>query len=225
MSYVILKNSDNKEKIQVSKIFCLGLNYLNHISEMKSERPSEPMIFMKPPSAIIHEGESIILPKISNDVHHEGEIVLLIGQDGKNISIEKAEEYILGIGVGIDVTLRDVQSEAKKKGRPWLVSKGFDTSAPVSDFIPVSEFKDFNDIDITLSVNGQLRQNGNSKDMIFKFAETISYLSEIFTLNKGDLIFTGTPEGVSKINDGDQIEVKLADLATLNIGVKNWSNV
>lgn len=218
MSYVILKNQ-NPEKIQVSKIFCLGLNYLDHISEMNSEKPSEPMVFMKPASAIIHDGESIIIPKISNDVHHEAEIVLLIGKEGKNISVEEAESYILGIGVGIDVTLRDIQSEAKKKGRPWLVSKGFDTSAPVSEFIPVERFNDFNDINISLSVNGNIRQNGNSKDMIFKFAETISYLSEIFTFNKGDLIFTGTPKGVSKINKGDKISVNLNDLVNLNIKV------
>lgn len=222
MTYILLKNKDNKEKIQVSKIFCLGLNYLNHISEMKSERPTEPLIFMKPPSAIIHDGESIIIPKISNEVHHECEIVLLIGKDGKNISIEDAEDYILGIGAGIDVTLRDVQSEAKKKGRPWVVSKGFDTSAPVSDFIPVEDFNDLSNIEISLSVNNKLRQNGNSKDMIFGFAETISYLSQIFTLNRGDLIFTGTPEGVSQINTGDNISVNLNNLLDLKVSVRNY---
>lgn len=221
MTYILLKNKDNKEKIQVSKIFCLGLNYLNHISEMKSERPTEPLIFMKPPSAIIHDGESIIIPKISNEVHHECEIVLLIGKDGKNISIEDAEDYILGIGAGIDVTLRDVQGEAKKKGRPWVVSKGFDTSAPVSDFIPVEDFNDLSNIEISLSVNNKLRQKGNSKDMIFGFAETISYLSQIFTLNRGDLIFTGTPEGVSQINTGDNISVNLNNLLDLKVSVRN----
>ena len=224
MGFAIYNNNGVRENIPVSKIFCLGLNYLNHISEMKSEKPSEPMVFMKPSSAIVQDNQFIIIPKISNDAHYEGEIVLLIGKDGKNISPEKAHEYILGIGAGIDVTLRDIQNEAKKKGRPWLIAKGFDTSAPISEFLPADKFPDFKNIQISLAVNDQLKQNGNSQDLLFDFSQTIAYISSIFTLNKGDLIFTGTPQGVGAINHGDKIIVDLAGLTTLNISVKKESD-
>lgn len=222
MSHVILKRNDNtEEKIHVSNIYCIGLNYSNHIAEMKSEKPSEPMVFMKPTSAIVYNNDSIIIPKISNDAHHEGEIVILIGQDGKDVSIKDANNYILGIGIGIDVTLRDIQSEAKKKGKPWLVSKGFATSAPVSEFLPVENFQDLKNLQIQLFVNDQLRQKGNSQEMIFDFSEVISYISSIFSLKAGDLIYTGTPAGVAQMVNGDKVKVTLDSVIQLNVDVKD----
>lgn len=213
MTYIILNN----EKINVPKILCLGLNYAEHAKEMKSEKPESPVIFMKPSSAIIHNQENIIIPSISNEVHHEVEVVLLIGKDGKNIPKEEALEYISGVGIGLDLTLRDVQKEAKSKGRPWTVSKGFDTSAPISDFISIDKIDNLNSLSFQLKVNNELKQSGNISDMIFKPNEIISYLSTIFTLQKGDLIYTGTPEGVGQIVSGDKLTASLENIVTLEV--------
>jgi acylpyruvate hydrolase len=222
MTYIILQGSKNtKEKIHVSKILCLGLNYSKHISEMKSEKPGEPMIFMKPSSAIIHNGGEIVLPGFSKEIHHEVETVVVIGKNAKNIPQEEALDYIGGFGIGLDMTLRDIQGEAKKAGKPWTVAKGFDTSAPVSEFVAKKYIKDINDIDFSLIVNDQLRQKGNTSDMIFKFAEIIAYLSSVFTLYRGDLIFTGTPDGVGPVNSGDKLIATLSDLVSLKVSVRN----
>ena len=187
---------------------------------MKSEKPKEPMVFMKPSSSMIKNKEAIILPEISQEVHHEVELVFLIGKDGKNIPKEKAYEHILGLGIGLDLTLRDLQKEAKAKGKPWTVSKGFDTSAPVSEFINKNRFKSFDNLDFHLVVNGEVRQKGNSKDMIFKIDEIISYLSSVFTLQRGDLIFTGTPQGVSQIKSNDKLTAVLDHYVSLDVYVK-----
>jgi acylpyruvate hydrolase len=222
MTYIILQASTNtKEKIPVSKILCLGLNYASHVSEMKWDKPEEPVVFMKPASAIIHNGEQIFLPSFSREIHHEVETVILIGETCKNIQTADAAEYICGVGIGLDMTLRDVQSEAKKKGKPWTVAKGFDTSAPVSDFISRKLLSDINNLDFRLTVNGETRQQGNTRDMLFNFSEIISYLSGIFTLNRGDLIFTGTPEGVGPVNPGDKLTATLGELVTLNVSVSD----
>lgn len=222
MNYIILQGSNNsKEKIPVSKILCLGLNYSNHISEMKSEKPKEPVVFMKPSSAIIHNGGEVVLPGFSKEIHHEVEIVIVIGKTGKNIPKEEAPDYIGGFGIGLDMTLRDIQNAAKNTGGPWTVAKGFDSSAPVSEFLAKKYFKDINDIEFKLLVNNHLKQKGNTRDMIFKFVEIISYLSSIFTLNRGDLIFTGTPEGVGPVQAGDKLTAILNDQITLKVEVKS----
>ncbi len=222
MNYIISKGiRSTKEKINVSKILCLGLNYQNHISEMKSQKPTAPIIFSKPASAIIHNSQAIIIPEFSQNVHHEVEIVMVIGKTAKNIPEEEALDYVQGFAIGLDVTLRDVQTEAKSKGHPWTVAKGFDTSAPVSEFINKKFIRDINNIPFKLMINGELRQQGNSKDMIFKFTEIVSYLSKIFTLYRGDLIFTGTPEGVGPLHHGDKIVASLDDLITLNLEVES----
>jgi acylpyruvate hydrolase len=222
MNYIFSQGiQSTKEKINVSKILCLGLNYQNHISEMKSQKPSEPVIFMKPASAIIHNGQSIIIPEFSKNVHHEVEIVMVISKTAKNIPREQAMDYVYGFAVGLDVTLRDIQAEAKSKGHPWTVAKGFDTSAPVSEFVNKKYIRDINSIPFNLMINGELRQQGNSKDMIFKFDEIVSYLSKIFTLYRGDLIFTGTPERVGQLKTGDNIKASLDNLVTLNLDVKS----
>lgn len=213
MTYIVLQ----EEKINVPKILCLGLNYAEHAKEMKSDKPETPVIFMKPSSAIIHDKEKIVIPNISNEVHHEVEVVLLIGKDGKNIPKDKALEHIDGIGIGLDLTLRDIQKEAKAKGRPWTVSKGFDTSAPVSEFVSIEKITDLNNLSFNLKINNEIKQSGNTSDMLFKPDEIISYLSTIFTLQKGDLIYTGTPEGVGQIVSGDKLLASLENIITLEV--------
>ncbi|MFN8671565.1 MAG: fumarylacetoacetate hydrolase family protein [Candidatus Sericytochromatia bacterium] len=220
MTFVLLKNSNFvKEKISVPKIFCLGSNYLDHIKEMGNKIPTEPVIFMKPSTAIIRNEESILIPDISKEAHHEVELVLLIEKDGKNIKPENSLEYISAIGIGLDITLRDLQKQAKESGKPWVIAKGFDTSAPLSDFISIKKIPDLNNINFVLYVNNEIKQKGNSGDMIFKFPQIISYISNIFTLQKGDIIFTGTPHGVNKINKGDKLKAVLENYIELNVNV------
>lgn len=218
MTYVLIKNSSLiKEKVIVTKIFCLGSNYTEHIKEMGQQVHKDPVIFMKPPSAIIHDNESIVIPDFSLEAQHEVEIVFMISKEGKNISESNALSYIDSIGIGIDVTLRDVQKKAKTDGKPWVIAKGFDTSAPVSDFIPISRFDNLNSLDFSLFINNELKQKGNSVDMLLGIEKIIAYLSKIFTLQRGDLIFTGTPSGVGKINIGDKIRVVLDKYVELNV--------
>ncbi len=198
-----------KEQIPVGKILCIGRNYTEHAAEMKSEIPETPIIFLKPSTALIKNGEDIIQPKISNEMHHEVELVVAISKNGRNIPAVDAYSHILGYAIGLDMTLRDVQLEAKKKGLPWTVAKGFDTSAPISDIISIDQIPDPHNLTITCRVNGQIRQHGSTSKMIFKIDKLIEFISSIFTLERGDLIYTGTPEGVGKVNEGDTIEAEL----------------
>ena len=201
-------------------IFCIGRNYEDHAKEMGAKPPSQPMVFLKPLSSIVYDGDSIQLPPQSKSVHHEVELVIAIGKGGKNIPEQKALQHIAGVGIGIDFTARDIQQAAKEAGHPWSVAKGFDGFAPISTFLPFESGNEFPDFDLSLSVNGQTRQSGNSSDMIFSVQQLIAYLSTIFTLSPGDLIFTGTPEGVSAVQAGDQIEAILGDhLVTLNVTI------
>ncbi|MGC8595163.1 MAG: fumarylacetoacetate hydrolase family protein [Candidatus Kryptoniota bacterium] len=197
----------NKEII-VPKIFCVGKNYVKHAVEMKSSIPGNPIIFMKPSSAIVHDGARIEVPTITKEMHHETEIFFVIGAGGKNIKKEHALRHIAGVGVGLDLTLRDIQAELKKEGNPWLISKGFDGSAPISDAVPVTGI-DLASLSIRLYVGGYIRQQGNYKDTIFKVEEIVEYISQLFTLEQGDLIFTGTPEGVASISAGDKLKAEL----------------
>lgn len=208
------------EHITVGKIICLGRNYREHAREMKSELPDKPIFFLKPSSAIIHSGEEVVQPPFSRELHHEVEFIVVIGRDGKNISRASAHEYILGYGVGLDMTLRDLQLESKSKGLPWSVAKGFDTSAPVSDIITKDEVHFPQDLTFSLKVNHQLRQRGNTRDMIFGIDSIISYTSEIFTLERGDVIFTGTPEGVGPVTNGDVLTAELEGLVTLTCSIR-----
>ncbi len=211
------------ERIPVGKIICIGRNYIEHAKEMQADIPDKPVIFLKPPSAIIYNGESIIIPKISNDMHHEVELVVVIGKGGKNISASDANSHILGYAVGLDMTLRDVQAEAKKKGLPWTVAKGFDTSAPISDVLLKDEIPDPHNLNLICRVNGSVRQQSNTDKMIFRVHKLIEYISSIITLERGDLIYTGTPEGVSHVNDGDTIEAELVGYIKITNNVKSES--
>lgn len=208
--------------LQFGSIYCIGRNYARHIEEMKSERTEDPVVFLKPRSSLIFSEEFIQLPEQSSDVHHEVELVLLIGQEVKNCSVDEALQTIKAIAVGIDVTARDVQSYAKKNGLPWTLSKGFNTFAPVGNFVGFNSSIDLQNLDIQVRVNGEIRQDGNTSNMLFSAAEIISYLSHHFHLSPGDLIFTGTPEGVSPIVSGDTIEASIGNqLSTLKIYVRS----
>lgn len=196
-------------RIEVGKILCLGRNYSEHAKEMGTDIPENPIIFLKPSSSIIYDGERIIKPAISENLHYEVELIIAIAKEGKDIPISSSNEYILGYGVGLDMTLRDLQNEAKKKGLPWSVAKGFDTSAPISDIIPAHMIKDPRELEIRCLVNNIERQRTSISKMIFSCEQIISYCSKIFTLERGDLIFTGTPEGVGEVKHGDRIESEL----------------
>jgi 2-keto-4-pentenoate hydratase/2-oxohepta-3-ene-1,7-dioic acid hydratase in catechol pathway len=206
--------------VPVGKILCIGRNYIEHAQEMKADVPGEPVVFLKPTSALIQTGEDIVIPPFSGDVHHEVELVICLGTGGKNIPLENAYRHVRGYGVGLDMTLRDVQSDAKKKGLPWTISKGFDTSAPVSVFVERERVGDPHGLDLQLKVNGQVRQKTNTGKMIFRIDRLISFLSSVFTLEPGDLIFTGTPEGVGPVHSGDLLEAELQSVATLRVGVR-----
>ncbi|HAP35266.1 MAG TPA: acylpyruvase [Bacteroidetes bacterium] len=180
----------------------------------------EPIIFLKPTSAIIENGQNIVIPKMSNNVHHEVELTVLIGKQGKNIPQSEALNYVAGYGVGLDMTMRDKQSEAKKAGNPWAVSKGFDTSAALSPFIEASNISNPQDLEIKLTVNGTVRQHSNTKKMIYTIDVLISYLSSVFTLEEGDIIYTGTPEGVAQVLPGDVLQAEIPGIGTLQHTVR-----
>jgi acylpyruvate hydrolase len=202
------------------KILAIGRNYAEHIKELNNERPSEPVIFMKPDTAILKNNSPFYYPDYSNDIHHEIELVLKISREGKNIEEKFAHKYFEEIGLGIDFTARDLQSKAKEKGLPWTIAKGFNGSAPVSEFVPVADFTDLNNLNFSLNVNGETKQQGNTNMMLFSFNLMISYLSRFFTLKKGDLIFTGTPAGVGPVKIGDRLEGFIEDKKMLDFEVK-----
>ena len=203
------------------RIFAIGRNYVEHIEELKNEKPSDPVIFTKPDSALLRNNSPFYYPDFSKDVHHEVELVLRICKEGKNIEEKFAHKYYDAIGVGIDFTARDLQQKLKEKGLPWDIAKGFNGSAPISDkFIPVADFRDVKNINFSLEVDGELKQRGNTSLMLFKFDYIILYLSRFFTLKTGDLIFTGTPKGVSPVKVGNVLSAYIEDEKLLEFEVK-----
>ena len=200
---------ESNESLDVRKIICIGRNYSDHAKEMNAPIPEAPVFFLKPPTAVIGEGESIAIPSISHDLHHEVEMTVLIGRGGKNIRKEDAFGHIAGYGIGLDMTLRDVQSEAKKKGLPWTLAKGFDTSAPMSGFLPAARIADPHNVQVSLEVNGTLRQKSSTGNFLFRIDDLIAYISRFMTLERGDVMFTGTPEGVAAVTSGDRLVAKL----------------
>jgi 2-keto-4-pentenoate hydratase/2-oxohepta-3-ene-1,7-dioic acid hydratase in catechol pathway len=206
--------------LPVGTMYCIGRNYAAHAREMNASVPDDPIVFIKPPAAYVPDGGTIVIPTISKNVHHEVELVVVIGSDCVNVLPDHARGYIAGYGVGIDVTLRDVQSGAKQRGEPWAVAKGFVTSAPISNIVPVAQISDDTVIDVSLSVNGELRQRGNTSFMERNVAELVSYVARIFTLRKGDCIFTGTPEGVAQIISGDSMVATLNNYVSLHVTVQ-----
>ena len=210
----------SKKQIPVGKIVCLGRNYAAHAKEMNAETPEAPVLFLKPSTALVHDGGVVIVPPISSDMHHEVEMAVVIGKTGTRIPKDEAMNYVSGYAVGLDMTLRDVQAEAKKKGLPWSVAKGFDTSAPISDVTAKEFVTNPHNLNISLKVNGVVRQESNTRNMVFSIDEMIAFISSIFTLEVGDMIFTGTPEGVGKVESGDQLEAELESVGTLRVGIQ-----
>jgi 2-keto-4-pentenoate hydratase/2-oxohepta-3-ene-1,7-dioic acid hydratase in catechol pathway len=213
MKTIRIKNSD--DKFTIGKIVCVGRNYAEHAKELGNEIPEFPLIFLKPASSLIFDNENIIHPNYSNEMHNEVELVLLIGETIKDASEEIAKKAIAGYTVGLDMTLRDIQSEAKAKGHPWTMAKCFDTSAVVSDFILKSDYELTGNEKIELKVNGEVKQSSPLSQMIFSPVEIVKYISSRMTLEKGDLIFTGTPAGVGKVNVGDILIAKIENVGTL----------
>jgi 5-carboxymethyl-2-hydroxymuconate isomerase len=209
------------EKLPIGKILCIGRNYVEHIKELGNEAPAAPVIFMKPASSVIGEGEEVVIPAYSDNCHHEAELALLVGKSAKNISEEAALSCLAGYGVAIDLTLRDVQDELKKKGLPWDIAKGFDTACPLSEFVPAGQVADPQDLVITMRVNGELRQNCSTALMILTSAKIISHLSEIFRLEPGDIILTGTPAGVSRVAAGDRLAAHITEVGKVEVTVRN----
>lgn len=190
------------------KIICIGRNYSEHAKELGNEVPEDPVIFMKPDTAVLKKGSDFYIPEFSHDVHYELEVVLKISKGGKYIRKEAASKHYEEIGLGIDFTARDLQSKLKNKGLPWELAKGFDGSAVLSDFVSKENY-DLQNLNFSLAKNQQVVQNGNTKDMIFSFDDIISFASQYFTLRVGDLIFTGTPQGVGKVMENDFLEAYL----------------
>jgi 2-keto-4-pentenoate hydratase/2-oxohepta-3-ene-1,7-dioic acid hydratase in catechol pathway len=187
------------------KIICVGRNYTDHIHELKNEMPEKPVIFLKPDTALLKPGNDFYYPEFSKDIHYECELVFRIGNEGKYVSREFAAKRIDGVGLGIDFTARDLQDEQKAKGLPWEIAKSFNHSAVVGTILPAAQFSDWHNISFRLEVNNEVKQTGNSKQMIFGIEDLIVYISQFFTLKTGDLIFTGTPAGVGAIQIGDKL--------------------
>ncbi len=200
------------------KIICIGRNYAEHAKEMKSELPTEPVFFMKPDTAVLKESD-FYFPDFTKELHHEIELVLKICKAGKHIEEQFAHKYYDEIGLGIDFTARDIQAICKQKGLPWEKAKSFDNSAPLGAFIKKEQLK-LDDINFELKINNQPKQIGNSKDLIFSFDKVISYVSKFVTLKVGDLIYTGTPEGVGPVSIGDNLEGFINNVSMLKLTVK-----
>ncbi len=206
---------DKKKSFEVGKIVCVGRNYMDHIKELGHQVEEKPVLFLKPTSAMIYSGEKVVYPSFSNNLHHEIELVLLIGKTISNASIEEARKAIIGYGIGLDMTLRDLQNQAKGKGNPWTISKCFDTSAVISDFVLKENYDlNFEEL-ISLKVNGEIRQKESLNKMMFRPDELVSYISSRMLLEEGDLIYTGTPAGVSALKKGDTLEGEITNVAKI----------
>ncbi|WP_426325480.1 fumarylacetoacetate hydrolase family protein [Pedobacter sp. R-06] len=202
------------------KIIAIGRNYAEHAKELNNPVPTTPVIFLKPDTAVLKDNKPFYLPDFSDDVHYELEVVLKICKEGKHIAEKFAANYYDEVGLGIDFTARDIQAKHKEKGLPWELAKAFDNSAPISTFHPKSDFEDLYNLNFELKINGESHQVGHTKDLLFSFEKIISFVSQYITLKKGDLIFTGTPQGVGKINKGDKLEAWLEGKQLLNFDVK-----
>lgn len=218
MKKVKIKNST--ENYTIGKLVCVGRNYSEHAKELGNVIPEKPLIFIKPASAVIYSGEKIIYPEFSKEMHHEIELVLLIGKTIKNADKNLAEDAIAGYGVGLDMTLRDVQNDLKKKGYPWTIAKCFDTSAVISDFVLKENYKLTLNEEILLSINGSIKQKEKINKMIFSPVQIVEYISSLMILEEGDLIFTGTPSGVGKVEKGDELFGKIENIAEIKVQVE-----
>ena len=202
------------------KILAIGRNYAAHIEELNNERPDEPVIFTKPETALLQKNAPFYYPDFSSSIHYEVEILLRISKHGKYIDRKFSQNYFDAVGIGIDFTARDLQDKAKAKGLPWDLAKGFNGSAPISKFIEKEKFKDLKNLNFSLTLDGEQRQQGNTSLMLFEFEEIIAYISKFIMLKKGDIIFTGTPKGVGPIAIGNKLEAFIEDEKLLEVEIK-----
>ncbi|MDF0715447.1 fumarylacetoacetate hydrolase family protein [Muricauda sp. 334s03] len=202
------------------KLICIGRNYVDHINELSNERPDEPVVFIKPDSAILPKEQDFYIPEFSEDVHYEVEVLVKIKKVGKHISTEFAHKYYDEVGLGIDFTARDLQSKLKSKGLPWEKAKGFDGAAVVGKWLPKDKFEDLDNLNFSLSKNGETVQDGNTSLMLWKIDEIIAHISTYFMLKKGDIIFTGTPAGVGKVSPNDYLVGTLEEEQMFDINVR-----
>ena len=202
------------------KVVCVGRNYKDHCAELQNPVPKEPLIFLKPTSSYVREGESMVIPSGCSNVHHEVELGVVISKNGSCIEEANAMDHVGGYILALDMTARDWQDKAKKAGKPWSLAKGFDTACPISRFIAKEEIPNPHDIDLWLKVNGSMRQTGTTKDMIFSIPFLISYISNVMKLEEGDVILTGTPEGVGPVNDGDVMDCGISSIISMKFNVK-----
>ncbi|MFW6121866.1 MAG: fumarylacetoacetate hydrolase family protein [Petrotogales bacterium] len=217
MTNYIFQNFD--QQVSIGKIICLARTYKKHAEEMDTIVLEDPLLFLKPESSVIFNHGSILLPKISTCVHHEVELGVVIGKEGKNVLEANAMDHVLGYLLALDVTARDIQSIAKKNGWPWSIAKGFDTFTPISNVVLRDKIQNPHRLDLELIVNGDLKQKSNTKYMVYSLERIIEFVSSIMTLKKGDLILTGTPEGVGELFEGDIIEAKLGEFCSLIVKV------
>ena len=206
--------------LRPGKLLCIGKNYARHAAEMKSAVPTEPLVFIKPATALVGDGGMVVLPSMSREVHHEVELVAVIGRGGRNIPEAEALSHVVAYAVGLDMTARDLQSKAKQKGHPWSVAKGFDTFAPLGALASAEAVPDPQALDLRLTINGDVRQASHTSNMVFSVATLIAHCSRIFTLESGDLLYTGTPEGVGPVEDGDVLEAMATGLPPLRVTVR-----
>ncbi|WP_316813196.1 fumarylacetoacetate hydrolase family protein [Pedobacter heparinus] len=202
------------------KIIAIGRNYAEHAKELNNPIPDKPVIFLKPDTAILKDNKPFYIPDFSSDIHYELEIVLKIAKEGKHIAEKFAHKYYEELGLGIDFTARDIQNAHKAKGLPWELAKAFDNSAAISSFIPKTAIEDLNNLNFELKINAESRQHGNTRNILFSFERIIAFVSQYITLKKGDLIFTGTPEGVGQVKPGDKLEGWLQGQQLLNFDIK-----
>ncbi|RMG71870.1 MAG: FAA hydrolase family protein [Bacteroidetes bacterium] len=202
------------------KMICVGRNYREHALELNNPVPAQPLIFFKPDTALLRDNKDFYYPDFTQDLHHECEIVLRIGREGKSIQKDFALDYIDGVGLGIDFTARDIQSVAKEKGHPWTLAKGFDHAAPVSAFVEPSSLPPLHDLRFRCELNGEVKQEGHSADMLFSIPDLLAFISRYITLKKGDLIFTGTPAGVGPVQPGDRVTAYLEGEKMLDFAIR-----
>ncbi|MFA5103187.1 MAG: fumarylacetoacetate hydrolase family protein [Candidatus Thermoplasmatota archaeon] len=207
-------------QVRIGKIICLARTYKEHAREMNAVVTEDPLLFLKPTSTVIFNHGTIVIPKRSQCLHHEVELGVIIGKKGKYIKEKDAMSHVLGYLVALDITARDIQAEAKKNGWPWAIAKGFDTFAPLSDAVKKEKVPDPLNLTLSLKINGVVRQHANTSQMIYSLERIISFISQVMTLEPGDLILTGTPEGVGEIKEGDRLEAQLGNLCTLTVDVK-----
>lgn len=202
------------------KLICIGRNYAEHIRELSNEKPADPVVFIKPDSAVLPKEQDFYIPEFTQDVHYEVEVLVKIKKVGKHIDARFAHKYYDEVSLGIDFTARDLQSRLKEKGLPWEKAKGFDGAAVIGQWVPKSRFEDINKLSFDLSLNGEMVQQGNTSDMLWGIDDLISYVSRFFTLKKGDILFTGTPAGVGRVSPNDYLSGRLEGTEMFRVKIK-----